>query len=121
MGLVNHRNQNKVQPKSGHHESIFPKKAPFVGNTRQEAAIIHGHSVKSIERVVYVYEKASKTSRYLDVKEETKRDLVSGQNQLCFVHIFLILDALYICYQKGDFPTVVVMKKCTNHSSFSLF
>ena len=81
-----------------------------------QAVIIHGHSVKEIERVICM------RTRTRDVKAILYETRVGvNQNQLCFVHIFLILGMLYNCYQKGDFPTVVVMKKCTNHSSFSLF
>ena len=67
------------------------------------------------------YENANKR-RQVDVDvEETKHDLVSARISYVLYTSFLILDTLYNCYQKGDFPTVVVMKKYTNHSSFSLF
>ena len=39
----------------------------------------------------------------LDDDEDETRSGVN-QNQLCFVHIFLILDTLYKCYQKGEMP-----------------
>ena len=61
-----------------------------------------------------------------DLFEKTTKEIVDhigtgvNQNQLCFVHIFLILGTLYNCYQKGDFPTGLVMKKCPNHSSFKI-
>ena len=98
-------------------QCLHPFWLQCVGNTRQEAVIIHGHSVKGIERVIQM-----RTRRQGDLDEIRRRNAIwCHQNQLCFVHIFLILDMLYICYQKGDFPTGLVMKKCTNHSSFSLF
>ena len=37
-----------------------------------QAVIIHGHSVKGIERVVCCYGNANETSRYLDVVDECK-------------------------------------------------
>ena len=86
----------------------------------ENAVTIHGHSVKGINRVVRCYENANSTSSWFDIDEYETQSGVS-QNQLCFVHIFLILDTLYICYQKGDFPTGLVMKRCPNNSTFSLF
>ena len=62
---------------------------------------------------------ANETSSWILTKR--RNAIWCHQNRLCFVHIFLILDTLYNCYQKGDFPTALVLKKCPNHSSFSLF
>ena len=41
----------------------------------------------------------------LDDVEDDEDETRSGvnQNQLCFVHIFLIFDTLYNCYQNEDF------------------
>ena len=61
-----------------------------------QTVFIHGHSVKRIKRVVHRYENGNETSRDLDVKEDETRSGVN-QNQLCFAHIFLILDTLYYC------------------------
>ena len=85
------------------------------GNLRRD--LCH---VKEIKRVVRCYENANKTSKG-SWRQRDKTQSSVNQNQLCFVHIFLIWGTLYNCYRKEDFPTGLVMKKCPNHSSFSLF
>ena len=93
-----------------------------VGNTRQEGVITTWTLCKrdQTSRSLFVWEREWETSSwYWRQRGETRFGV--SQNQLCFVHMFLILDTLYNCYQKGDSPMVVVMKKCTNNSSFSLF
>ena len=85
-----------------------------------KAVIIYGHSVKGIETVVRHYENTNKTSSWI-LTLKGPNAIWCHQIQLCFIFIFLILGVLYNWYQKGDFPTGLVMKKCPKHSSFSLF
>ena len=68
---------------------------------RRHYVILHQHSVKGIEVVRCCNENENKTSSDLTLKR--RNAIWSHQNKLCFVHIFLILDTLYICYQKGGF------------------
>ena len=75
--------------------------------------ILHGHSVK---RVVHCNLTQTRPWRRRD---ETRSGF--SQDQLCFVHIFLILDMLYNCYQKGDFSQRACDEEMSNHRSLSLF
>ena len=67
-----------------------------------QAVTIHEHSLKG---------NRTSPERKQDSDRRANRPIWCHQDQLCFVHIFLILDTLYNCYQKEDFPTGYVMKK----------
>ena len=60
-----------------------------------QAASIHGHSVKGIKRVVCSYENANKTPSWI-LTSKRQNALCCHQNQFCFVQIFHVVG----CFQR---------------------
>ena len=64
-----------------------------------QAVMIHGHFVKGFKQVV-CYENANKMSKRI-LTSKRQNAIWCHQNQLCFVHIFLILVCCTIGTRKG--------------------
>ena len=120
---------DEIQPDSLSSQSISPKshsmwnhdcdwRGNTVGNTRHQAVIIYGQSVKGFKQVI-CYENERDVKLDLDV-DETKHYLVSPESAIFCAHRSHF-GMLYNCYQKEDFPTGHVMKKCPNHCLFSIY